>query len=321
MFNGEDIVNQLPVILTPLFYQTWNNEFKKCSKCGVEYPKHKLFFKIKNILNDGLNNNCKKCCGDAFINVRIGAVFFELIPDGYKYCGVCKNILPSTKEYFTANKRRPGGLTSTCKKCRGVSEYKVSVSGENAKLSKQGLKKCTYCLKIMPISEYKLIGKTRIAEFCSSCEDRQKDKKREYDQSNYDKRKERKKIIYDIWKKGAGKELRIISHRKRESLKRGLDSNFTQKEWEYCKDIFKNECAYCGREKELTQDHFIPISKGGEYTVNNIVPACLSCNTSKNSSDFFKWYPRYKFYSAQRERKILKYLNYKTPGIQQLSMM
>lgn len=46
----------------------------------------------------------------------------------------------------------------------------------------------------------------------------------------------------------------------------------------------KNKCHYCRKKfNKLTMDHVIPLSKGGEHSASNIVPACLSCNLKKGS--------------------------------------
>jgi len=55
----------------------------------------------------------------------------------------------------------------------------------------------------------------------------------------------------------------------------------TAEEWNVIKKRYKNRCVYCGQEKPLTRDHIIPLSKGGYHTKDNIVPACLSCNSRK----------------------------------------
>ncbi|MCU0357543.1 MAG: HNH endonuclease [Cyclobacteriaceae bacterium] len=49
-------------------------------------------------------------------------------------------------------------------------------------------------------------------------------------------------------------------------------------------NIFKRdnfECQYCGTRKELTLDHIIPSSRGGQHTWINLVTACKSCNAKK----------------------------------------
>lgn len=42
-----------------------------------------------------------------------------------------------------------------------------------------------------------------------------------------------------------------------------------------------HKCQYCGSTKELTIDHIIPRSRGGEDTWENLVVACTSCNSRK----------------------------------------
>lgn len=50
-------------------------------------------------------------------------------------------------------------------------------------------------------------------------------------------------------------------------------------------------CAYCP-ESAQTVDHVVPVSRGGRTTVDNVVPACRSCNSSKKASDPQPWIQR-----------------------------
>ena len=43
----------------------------------------------------------------------------------------------------------------------------------------------------------------------------------------------------------------------------------------------KFSCQYCGSGDELTFDHLLPRSKGGETNWDNVVTACSSCNVKK----------------------------------------
>jgi len=42
-----------------------------------------------------------------------------------------------------------------------------------------------------------------------------------------------------------------------------------------------NQCTYCGNKKNLTIDHIIPKSKGGQNTWMNLVTCCSNCNRIK----------------------------------------
>jgi HNH endonuclease len=52
-------------------------------------------------------------------------------------------------------------------------------------------------------------------------------------------------------------------------------------------------CAYCGAtDKPLQRDCILALSRGGRYTLDNVVPACPSCNTSKWNEEVTGWLRR-----------------------------
>lgn len=52
-------------------------------------------------------------------------------------------------------------------------------------------------------------------------------------------------------------------------------------------------CAYCGADgAALQKDCVSPISRGGRYTIDNVVPACGSCNASKSNAEVTSWMRR-----------------------------
>lgn len=52
-------------------------------------------------------------------------------------------------------------------------------------------------------------------------------------------------------------------------------------------------CAYCGvTDQPLERDCVLAISRGGRYTLDNIVPACRSCNASKCNDEVTGWLRR-----------------------------
>ena len=52
-------------------------------------------------------------------------------------------------------------------------------------------------------------------------------------------------------------------------------------------------CAYCGiAAVPLQRDCVLPLSMGGRYTLDNVVPACRSCNASKSNGEVTRWLRR-----------------------------
>src|SRR6266542_3634045 len=82
------------------------------------------------------------------------------------------------------------------------------------------------------------------------------------------------------------KEERSQYNQKRRALKNKAPLNdLTAAQWRIIQETFDHRCAYCHRRARghLTQDHLTPMSLGGSHTVHNVVPACISCNASKQA--------------------------------------
>lgn len=74
--------------------------------------------------------------------------------------------------------------------------------------------------------------------------------------------------------------------RKSQCFRTPIEDRITGEEWQQIVDRSKGRCIYCGQTPDkLTQDHVVPLSKGGTHTASNIVPACLPCNSSKGNKD------------------------------------
>lgn len=274
-----------------------------------------------------------------------------------KVCSRCKKELPATREYFQINRMGRYGLQSQCKRCRQtIAEENYEREAERKRkwyeknkdrLRKEAkekywndksyrekkLKQNLRWRKLNP-DKYKLSraehylknrdeirarSKARyeekkeeilnqMAEYRDQNRDRIRAYFRDYRQSPENKEKIR------LWKS--------IAKMRRRTREAGLPIELTLEQWEECLNYFEHSCAYCGRKDDtLHKEHFIPVIKGGEFTVNNIIPSCGPCNSSKHIKDFFDWYPEQHFYSKERERKILKYLNYESNKTQQLALL
>lgn len=67
-------------------------------------------------------------------------------------------------------------------------------------------------------------------------------------------------------------------------------------------ELFAGRCAYCAK-PATTWDHIAPVSRGGRTVPGNIVPACVSCNSSKRDKDVFNFLDG-RFVSADLEDAI-----------------
>jgi hypothetical protein len=77
-----------------------------------------------------------------------------------------------------------------------------------------------------------------------------------------------------------------VNNRNRNKIASG---SHTFIEWETLKAQYNYTCPCCGKSEPfleqrynfLTEDHIIPLSKGGSNNIENIQPLCLDCNMRK----------------------------------------
>lgn len=91
------------------------------------------------------------------------------------------------------------------------------------------------------------------------------------------------------------KQYRSWIKNSRNRKKRDAEGSHTFEEWEDVKKKFGYMCLCCKRfepEIQLSEDHIIPLSKGGTDYIENIQPLCRSCNCIKNASiiDYSQYY-------------------------------
>ncbi|MGV9802393.1 HNH endonuclease [Mycobacterium sp. NPDC003449] len=88
---------------------------------------------------------------------------------------------------------------------------------------------------------------------------------------------------------------RTRSARYARKRKRRLDrvvNDLTDEQWEAIQAAWGG-CAYCSTtEGPFQRDCVMAISRGGRYTVDNVVPACASCNASKCNDEVTGWLRR-----------------------------
>jgi len=153
------------------------------------------------------------------------------------------------------------------------------------------------------------------------------EKSRVYYAANSEKLNEKGRVYYAanpeklreknrVWQVANPEKVRVHSQRRR-ARKANLPNTLTTAEWQYAIDYFHGYCAVCDRPlKDLfvthtaSADHWIPLTKGGGTTADNIVPLCHGedgCNNSKHNAMPEVWLAL-KF-GKRKARVILKRIN------------
>lgn len=96
---------------------------------------------------------------------------------------------------------------------------------------------------------------------------------------------------------------RIFRYR-RKHRERGTLNTLTVAQWRFACEWFDNKCAYCGAKVFLTEDHLVPVSKGGPRTALNIIPACSHCNSLKWATPAHLWI--YQKFGMVEGKKIME---------------
>lgn len=121
---------------------------------------------------------------------------------------------------------------------------------------------------------------------------------RSYSARNKDIRR-RKQAIYRAQNPGVWREwarhnrdgLIVRKQARRSQKKANRDSvGVSLRDWIRMVNRFNGRCAYCEEPTGSPQmDHVIPLSRGGRHAIGNVLPVCISCNSSKKDKYLFEW--------------------------------
>lgn len=206
-----------------------------------------------------------------------------------KRCNKCQT--EKSEECFNKNNQQADGLTGACKDCLRVirkawdrkynatpkarataARYYYSEKGQAAKRAYRG----SYVVTDEQRERYRARGREHEKE------PEYKARRKRYDQSVKGKAtKAARDKRYARTDKGRFSKRKMAIKRKHQIKTSGC--TLTPMEWAEIKARFNHRCAYCGAETRLEMDHVTPLSKGGEHTAANVVPACRTCNAKKGA--------------------------------------
>jgi 5-methylcytosine-specific restriction endonuclease McrA len=209
----------------------------------------------------------------------------------YKVCSKCK--LAKSLDSFSTDKQKISGLRSNCRAC------------DKARLDASGYGK-TY---------YQNNRETRLAkEAQRRAQNREQENKRsrKWKQEN----KERCRVVNAAWNRNNRERAhqnatawrKANPERNRDNQNRWRKENPDKQRAKEVrrrtahrangvyfisnaeiKRLYSSPCFYCQDTKDITLDHIIPISRGGSHSIGNLLPACRSCNLSKNAKTITEW--------------------------------
>ena len=134
-------------------------------------------------------------------------------------------------------------------------------------------------------------GKRSNAVYCSrTCKLRASEERRDRDDAARYQVERDRRIAYATSYAKANPHVGRAARARRKAWKRkaGIFA-ISGKDWRRLCSRHREACFYCDAHEPLTMDHVIPLSKGGRHSIGNIIPACLSCNSSKSDSFLAAW--------------------------------
>ncbi len=173
----------------------------------------------------------------------------------YKACSRCKQVLPY--EAFNANKQLKSGLKSQCKTCQILINAE-SYQRHQEKRRAQAKEK--YAAD--PTSQLLAVHK--------------------YQSKDLDLKNFRSKD----WRSRNPEKVRQYRRERRARI--AGNKSFFVSEKEFIK-LYSSPCFECGDKGNIEIEHLIPVSRGGDNSIGNYIPLCISCNRSKHNKTWMEW--------------------------------
>lgn len=197
-----------------------------------------------------------------------------------KRCSLCQEFKPAMPEYFHKDSGRKDRLNARCKVC--VKDYHRSNSQKIIEAAvqwrKDNLERAKEIVKNWQVKNQDKLKENRRRYYLKHRE-RINQQQREWEDNN----REQVRAKNSRWKKeNPAKNVILVQRRRTRKIENG--GSYTAEEWEALCAHYDYLCLCCKEQKPLTVDHVIPISKGGENTIDNIQPLCKECNSRKGQN-------------------------------------
>lgn len=250
---------------------------RACSLCGAEKPLDE-FGKDKR-RRDGRGSWCKECSNARARERgrRATAAYVPLPTNGERTCTVCGETKPLTE--FGRRKDSPTGFRSACKPCKRVADTEAMRRWRerNPELNLE-----------------------RARQWSADHIEQERERWARYDAEHREERRlaiaksraenpEHHRELQRAWREAnievCRARCRAYWHRRRSSADPSAEVDA------YAELLLLQACAYCGATGDMSLDHVVPVSRGGRHEIDNLLPACRSCNSSKGAKLLEEWLP------------------------------
>lgn len=195
-----------------------------------------------------------------------------------KECGKCKRLLDYSCFYMRRYKNGTVSPMSACKECNKKKVYDWRIKNPE-KFKAHSQKHCKSTVR----------KETRKIWVANNLEKlRERDRRRAGQRKEYLKQHPEKNKKYNDTR-----------NYKRRALNKNI-SPLNGNEREYLREYMGDLCFYCGQKKPETLDHLLPLTRGGDNSIENLVLACRPCNSQKNNKTPQEYY---EFLSKMDEKK------------------
>jgi 5-methylcytosine-specific restriction endonuclease McrA len=152
--------------------------------------------------------------------------------------------------------------------CSRCTQEKDIIEFSRDRRKKDGLR--TYCKKC---------GR----ETFSSWLDKNREERKKYCREWHKEHRESERKKHRQWKLDNPEKNAAHERKRRQNAANVGGEGITVEQQNQLYEDYCYRCAYCGKKVKLTLDHIVPVSKGGRHEIDNAVPACASCNSSKGN--------------------------------------
>lgn len=184
-----------------------------------------------------------------------------------KRCSICK-IEKEFKE-FNKNITKKNGLNNACRLCANAANKKWADANKEYRSAYD--------------RQYYEDNKEEILQYKKEYNEEHKEERVAYDKQYYEENRETRLKQSKQWSKNNPDKWKERNQNRR-AREVGNGGAHTAQEWINLKEKYNHTCLSCRRQEpeiKLTEDHVLPLIKGGTNFIDNIQPLCLSCNCSK----------------------------------------